>query len=846
MDSQDRDTKTKEVESIDSEEESSEMEEILEGETSLTPQSKEEEQREDPFAHLSLPPMGSDDEFDSLGEDSEEVPVKKEVKEQKDFFSKFSIEDVEDKLTLDNAKPLPSVTGGTSISENNLSALLSDDMFGDNGGGFDIGTDFNDPSVSQLDNPALVGGGYGVGQGRATSPRLFAQASQFPTCHQLRVWKWDNGVPLGLGVIDAQATEEDFIEQFFDAMPLKGQKKCQYKIRPIDITGSEIGQEKTIFISEHHAALKQQRKMEEISNGSTLPSEYELVDDGPTVGGELTRMFENIVSQSDRRAKVLEMSLEQERKRMRELDMERADERVALAQNAAQGVQVLTERMMQDESNRSERALKMQNEQSQLLLTTLTSVFSQQNSMQSQQSELQRKADEYRIEQERVRAERERNEIESRRQQDKLEYEERLRREQQQLDARFKEMEETKRWEREKIKEEKQREQEDHQRRRNQERNDYERKIKEEQMRIDRDRDYQQLRADREREDFLARIERERNELLVKMKEDQMQWDRRMSLEREERERKERREKDDMLLRQKQLEIQAQKDREHSEKMLQMAMLEREQQRETSERRERMDKEMRESQEKERDRRHQMQMREMDMAREKDREHAERMISISKQETQNNSVTEIFSKATGFMRDLGIEPQDLVSRMLMPPVQIGEGEKKSGWLDNIPKVLGVASELLKSSMAPGMPQPMPQMGQRPQGPQPVLPPSNLAEQQMMFQQMQQQQMAQQQMAQPIPTQGIKANQLNQAQQVVQQQMTSSSTQMQDSPSLMKMALDAGVNMKEQRKARKAMRNLVRKMQVSPQDQWTQIITAAIVDEIAILLTSKQFRLILQY
>ena len=91
MDSQDRDTKTKEVESIDSEEESSEMEEILEGETSLTPQSKEEEQREDPFAHLSLPPMGSDDEFDSLGEDSEEVPVKKRSKSKKISFQNFQL-----------------------------------------------------------------------------------------------------------------------------------------------------------------------------------------------------------------------------------------------------------------------------------------------------------------------------------------------------------------------------------------------------------------------------------------------------------------------------------------------------------------------------------------------------------------------------------------------------------------------------------------------------------------------------------------------------------------------------------------------------------------------------------
>ena len=822
-------TKTKELDSEESyseSEEVEEVEEILEGDTSLAPQDNDETpQREDPFAHLSLPPIGSDDEFDSMGEDSVEEEVAATVvttKKPKDFFSQYSVGDVEDQLSLDNAKPLPSVTGGTSASENALNAILGDDLFADTGTGFDIGTDFNDPTVAQLENPAMVGGGFTQG-GRATSPRLFAQASQFPSCHQLRVWKWDNGVPLGLGVIDAQATEEDFIENFYDAMPRKGEKKCQYKIRPIDITGAEIAQEKTIFISEHHAALLQLRKIQKMEDMDNMGSDYEYVDDGPTVGSEMTRMFENIVSQSDRRAKALEITLEQERERMRELDLERADERVALAQNAAQGVQVLTERMMQDESSRSERALKMQNEQSQLLLTTLTSVFSQQHSMMAQQSELQRKADEYRIEQERVRAERERSEVESRRQQDKLEYEERLRREQQQLEGRFKEMEETKRWEREKLKEEKSREREDYDRRRTMERSDYERKLKDEQMRIDRDQNYQQLRADREREDFLGRIERERNELLVKMKDDQMQWDRKQAFERDERERRERERKEDMLLRQKQLELQAQKDREHSEKMLQMAMLEREQQREASERRERMDRELRESQERERERRHAMQMREMEMAREKDREHAERMISITKQESQTSNITDMFTKTTGFLRDMGIEPQELVSRMLMPPINLGDGEKKSGWMDNIPKVLGVASELLKSGMGAGMP---PQMQQR-QVPQQVLPPSDLAQQQMMFQQMQQQQM-QQPIPQPRTGTGIPSENLKKAKEMVQPQQEDNST-----PSLMKLALDAGINMKEQRKARKAVRNLVRKMQVNAEDKWTELITAAIVEEVAI-------------
>ena len=77
--------------------------------------------------------------------------------------------------------------------------------------------------------------------GYSTSPRLFAQASTFPECNQLRTWKIENGIPVGLGVIDSNATEEDFVKQFPSAMPQIGDGKCTFKLRPLNIDGKRNG-----------------------------------------------------------------------------------------------------------------------------------------------------------------------------------------------------------------------------------------------------------------------------------------------------------------------------------------------------------------------------------------------------------------------------------------------------------------------------------------------------------------------------------------------------------------------------------------------------------------------------
>ena len=301
------------------------------------------------------------------------------------------------------SKPLG---GGAALAPPPISELDDEDDEQDDYEDEDDGVEralagLNDPGTEQLGPPPRLGGMVGgsrptdlFGQdaytlGRATSPKLYAQASQFPTCSQLRVWRWENGIPVGLGAIDAMATEEDFVREFYEAMPKPGQGRMQYKLRPIDIRGEEMGKEITLVISEHHAALQQIRRAkkaeaeENTNNGGPMYGQGNgpvILDRGSDDAGaayasEMSRMFEKAVEAADQRASALEQALLEERERLRSEDNQRAQERVDLATQAAQGVQAITERMMRDEASRAERAMKAQSDQSQMLLTTLTQIF---------------------------------------------------------------------------------------------------------------------------------------------------------------------------------------------------------------------------------------------------------------------------------------------------------------------------------------------------------------------------------------------------------------------------------------------------------------------------------------
>lgn len=427
---------------------------------------------------------------------------------------------------------------------------VNDDEFENN-----EANDLNNPDVTHLGDSPRVGGARGrmsdlFGEeaesavGRSTSPRLYAQAAQFPTCAQLRVWRWENGIPVGLGTIDSTATEEDFVRQFLTAMPKRAEGRAQFKLRPIDIRGQELGQEVTIVISEHHSTLRmmreaaaEEREMRDRGVPFPLPQ-----PSGTDMGGEMSRMVEHMLATAEQRARALEESLEMERDRMRSEELRRTQERVDLATNAAQGVQSVTDRLMKDESQRAERAMRMQQEQGQLLVTTLTSIFSQQMSMQQQASESARRSDEMRLEQERQRADRERRDAEDKRKGEREEWDAKRKRDQEENDYRLRvEREEAER----KIGRERD-ELERRERREKDEREARERWFSEERAR----REEREARESREREDARSRRESlEREELKERDSERQRQHD----------------------LRVKEMEIAAAREREHQLRLLELS-----------------------------------------------------------------------------------------------------------------------------------------------------------------------------------------------------------------------------------------------------------------------------------
>lgn len=522
------------------------------------------------------------------------------------MLTKDGVEPTE-KSSIESDEENTSALNAATQSRDALSGLDQHDLFAN----FDPEEeedveDYNDPMVDNLDDPELLGGSRGQAGslfgnmaerafGRATSPRLYAQAAQFPTVAQLRIWRIENGIPVGLGAIECGATEEDLVFQFKEAMPKKGEGRCQYKLRPIDINGNELGKEVTLFISENHAAIQKMRRMDEADKeNEEYPRGRGRRGFGEEENSGLSNMMDRMMRTHDDRQEYLHTTLEDERERMRRLRDEVANERIDLANNAAQGVQQITSKLMQEEAKRVEQAQKSQAEHSQMLLTTLTSIFSQQQTMMSSQFEAQRRADQFRLEQERQRAERERMEMEERRKRDQMEMEERRRREQQ----------------------------------------EYDRKMQGE-------RQYLELRMMREKEESERKGMREREE-------------------------RERREKW----------IHAEQDRKDL--------------RERSSSKER---------ELERQRRHEMMMADLKAQQTRDREHAERMMILSKQELSNKAMGglgELLPKASEMMKGFGLEPADIVQRIFAPPAAEEGG---SMWAETLPKLLGAGADVARAVVA---------------------------------------------------------------------------------------------------------------------------------------------------
>lgn len=622
--------------------------------------------------------------------------------------------------------------------------------------------DLNSPDVSTFGEAPLIGAQGGTSDlfgaeartiGRATSPKLYAQASQFPSAVQFRVWRWENGIPVALGAIDSEATEEDFVIRFYEAMPKEGDGRFQFRFRPVDMRGQELGKEFTLNISEHHAELQRIRRQKERSKkeeGRPVQSDPIILNQGNDNGGafaeEMSRMFEQAVESADRRAEILQATLEEERARLREEEKARLQERITSASQATEVVQKMTERLMETDRQRAQEQLKAQEGQSGLLMNTLTTVFSQQQSAAREQAERAREADEQRMRQDREfyerqrqdeinRRERERMEMEAQRLREREEWERKRILEKEESDRRLaverdrlaleqKRIEQQRIFELEQLRLEAEKREKEAERRREIEREEIRARLERDRMELERrekqaaeekerwraeiedkrrvEREEWERRRIMEREEAerreraeRERIERERDELRVRMERERTDREEAARRKQEELEREERKRKEEVELRLKQIEIEAQRAREHQERMAEQARLDREAQREAQERRDRIEREAREAADRDRARQHDMQLKEMEMAQQRDREHQERMLAH--QRTLSGGGNEGGGGLMGILDSLGMDAPEVLERIFGGGNKDG-GNDEGGWADAIPKVLGSIAELGKAAI----------------------------------------------------------------------------------------------------------------------------------------------------
>jgi len=601
----------------------------------------------------------------------------------------------------------------------------------------------NDPDVTHLGDAPRIGGRSRTSDlfgeeadhaaGRATSPKLYAQAAQFPTCTQLRVWKWENGIPVGLGTIDSTATEEDFVRQFLTAMPRRGEGRAQYKLRPIDIRGQELGQEITSVISEHHASLRMAREAEAEEREAarnpfaSMPPQQQ----GTDMGGEMSRMVEHMLATAEQRSRALEESLEMERERMRSEELRRTQERVDLATQAAQGVQSITERMMRDDQQRQERAMAASTQQSQMLVTTLTQIFSQQQMMQTQAAEAARRADEMRMDQERQRAVREREAAEEQRRRDRDEFELKRKREQEEADYR---------------------------------------------LRVEREE--AERRLTREREELDRKDRREKDE-----RDARERWFAEERNRREEREARESRERDESRARREQLERDDIKTREA-----------------------------------ERQRQHDLRIEEMKQQALREREHQERMANLA----QTNNNNDVLGNAAKMLGQFGIAPNEILPRLFgIGGKEEGDEEgKSSAWMDALPKIIGVVSDVARASMQAKASAPPPP---RQQPPMPMLPPPYGDFGPMMDAMPPRREREREPvLVTPPPAPDTQEAPPEEA-----------APAAPPPPNLSEIAAQKGVNLKAQKAARTALRVLIKGLKEAPEDKWEEMISMGIANEMTI-------------
>ena len=237
---------------------------------------------------------------------------------------------------------------------------MDDDLFGQQDDEDEEIRGLNDPRTTHLPPAPMLGGGPTrrrdergaemVSYGRAIAPPMWSEASRHPTVTQFRVFRIDNGVPVSIGYIDANATEDDFIRTFKSSFDSPALNRHTFRLQPIDINGQDVGKEITKVISDDHITLNQIRNAKKnvdreesmaMSPGSpfgmpsnspfpAFPDPPEPREDttGNILASEVSRLFDQALNAKDHQAQELANSLAEERERLRSMQDDQARERM--------------------------------------------------------------------------------------------------------------------------------------------------------------------------------------------------------------------------------------------------------------------------------------------------------------------------------------------------------------------------------------------------------------------------------------------------------------------------------------------------------------------------------------
>jgi hypothetical protein len=264
--------------------------------------------------------------------------------------------------------------------------------------------------------------------------------------------------------------------------------------------------------------------------------------------------------------------------------------------------------------------------------------------------------------------------------------------------------------------------------------------------------------------------------------------------------------------------------------------------------REKSEQHARDLAESERGRQHALMMKEMEMSKERDREHAERMIQLSKPGGDGLG---------GLGAMLGMDTPELLGKIF------GGGDGGgSGWSEAIPKVLGSLAEVSKAALGQPRPQqprrrraPQGQQQQQmvqimtPEGPRMIpiesarslgLIPDQASTQAQLAAQVQQKQAIDEIMSEfaengsPEEAAAPEAEpELTREQAIMKafgKEQPESEYEQAGHVNIKEACKTAGVKLLDQKKARKGIRKLVAVMREKPEDEWPDMVMAAILEQ----------------